>query len=89
MEEDTQREIQSEEVSTHEGHTTLSGRTVTPPDRLNLYQQHVESAPYTKQSGRAIANAMHYLNAKKTTGVVKKHLHLLKPLASRQVSKVR
>ena len=74
MEDDTQSEIPNEEASKHEGHTTRSGRTVSPPDRLNLYQQHVESAPSTKQSGRAIANAMHYNNAMKTTGVMKKHL---------------
>jgi hypothetical protein len=52
---------------------TRSGRSVRPPERLNLYQQHVEPAPYTLQLGRIIANVMHELNAMQSCGLATKH----------------
>jgi hypothetical protein len=53
--------------------TTRSGRTVTPPERLNLHQQQIEEAPYTRQSGRIIANVMHEFNAMQTCGNLQRH----------------
>jgi hypothetical protein len=53
--------------------TSRSGRSVRPPERLNLYQQHVEPAPYTLQSERIIANVKHELNAMQSCGLATKH----------------
>jgi hypothetical protein len=53
--------------------TTRSGRTVSPPERLNLHQQQIEEAPYTRQSGRIIANVMHEFNAMQTCRNIRHH----------------